>query len=286
MVAVESPALAGRAASPVDLHTHSTASDGVLAPARLVALAAERGLRVLGLTDHDTTAGLSEAGAAAGERGLRLVPGVELSTDVAAGEVHILGYFIDPAHPPLAGALARFRDAREGRARRIVERLAAAGAPIRYERVVAIAGGGSIGRPHVARALIEAGHASSINDAFDRFLARGRLGYVERYRLTPPEAVRLVRAAGGVPVLAHPHSAADLATLLPELLATGLGGLECHYGDYDDLRKGELLALAARHGLVATGGTDFHGPGIHQRPLGGTPIPLDCVAQLEARRAG
>lgn len=275
-----------RATSLVDLHTHSTASDGVLAPAALVELAGARGLRVLALTDHDTTAGVAEATAAARARGLRLIPGVELSTHVEVGEVHVLGYFVDPAHPGLAAALARFRDAREGRARQIVERLGAAGVPIRYERVLRFAGEGAIGRPHIARALIEAGHAVSISDAFDRYLARGRPGYVERYRLTPPEAVRLIRTAGGVPVLAHPHSADNLEALLPALVATGLGGLECYYGDYDDLRKQELLALARRYDLVPTGGTDFHGPGIHQRPLGGTPVPLESVAALEARREG
>lgn len=275
-----------RATSQVDLHTHSTASDGVLAPAALVELAGARGLRVLALTDHDTTNGIVEATAAAAARGLRLIPGVELSTHVEAGEVHVLGYFVDPAHPDLAAALARFRAAREGRARRIVDRLDAAGVPIRYERVLHFAGPGAIGRPHIARALIEAGHATSIGDAFDRYLSRGRPGYVERYRLTPPEAVRLVRASGGVPVLAHPHSAADLGALLPALVAAGLGGLECYYGDYDDLRKRELLALAGHYDLVPTGGTDFHGPGIHQRPLGGTPVPLESVAALETRREG
>ena len=285
-MAATRPEGVGGAVSPVDLHTHSTASDGALAPAALVELAGARGLRVLGLTDHDTTAGLAEARAAAGPLGLRLVPGVELSTHVETGEVHVLGYFVDPAHPDLVVALARFREAREDRAGRIVERLRAAGAPIAYERVLAFAGGGSIGRPHVARALIEAGHATSIGDAFERYLVRGRPGYVERYRLTPPDAVRLIRAAGGVPVLAHPHSAADLAALLPELVAAGLGGLECYYGDYDEPRKRELLALAARYDLVPTGGTDFHGPGIHQRPLGGTPVPLASVAALEARRTG
>lgn len=269
----------------VDLHTHSTASDGVLAPAQLVALAGERGLQVLGLTDHDTTAGLAEAGPAAAARGLRLIPGLELSTQVEAGEAHILGYFVDPAYPPLVEALAQFRDAREGRAQRMVERLAEAGAPVSYARVVEIAGGGSIGRPHVARALVEAGHVVSINGAFDRYLVRGRPGYVERHRLVPPDAVRLVRAAGGVAVLAHPHSVADLDALLPELLAAGLGGIECYYGDYDELQQRDLLALAARHDLVPTGGTDFHGPGLaHQRPLGDTVVPLSCVGALEARR--
>ena len=277
---------AAPAAGPVDLHTHSTASDGTLAPARLVALAAARGLRVLALTDHDTTAGLAEAAAGAAEHGLRFVPGVELSTHVAAGEVHVLGYFIEPESPALAGALARFREAREGRAQTIVANLAAAGAPVAYERVVELAGGATIGRPHVARALVEAGHAASVQDAFDRYLVRGRPGYVERYRLLPPDAVRLIREAGGVPVLAHPYSAADLDALLPDLIAAGLDGLECYYGDYDDAQRDALLALAARHDLVATGGTDFHGPGLaHSRPLGGVAVPLACVDALAARRA-
>lgn len=277
------PAAGG--AGPIDLHTHSTASDGLLAPARLVALANERGLSALALTDHDTVAGVAEAAAAAEGSGLRFIPGVELSTFVEAGEVHMLGYFVEPASPPLVEALARFREAREGRAEAMVARLTAAGAPIALERVVGLAAGGSIGRPHVARALVEAGHAASVNDAFERWLVRGRPGYVERYKLVPADAVRLIRAAGGVPVLAHPHSADDLARLLPELVAAGLAGIECYYGDYDAPRKRDYLALAARHGLVATGGTDFHGTGVaHRRPLGGTPVPPECIEELLARR--
>jgi predicted metal-dependent phosphoesterase TrpH len=271
-------------ADAIDLHTHSTASDGLLSPARLVALATERGLRVLALTDHDTTDGLAEAQAAADAAGLRFIPGVELSTHVEAGEVHVLGYFIDPANSALRAALAQFREAREGRAATIVERLTAAGAPIQLERVLSFASG-SIGRPHVARALVEAGHATSINDAFERGLVRGRPGYVERYRLTPADAVRLIRAAGGVPVLAHPHSADDLAQLLPELVAAGLAGIECYYGDYDDARKRSYLALAARYDLVPSGGTDFHGTGVaHRRPLGGTWLPPETPDLLAARQ--
>ena len=276
---------AAAGAGTIDLHTHSTASDGLLSPAQLVALAVERGLRVLALTDHDTVAGLPEATTAAAAAGLQFIPGVELSTHVDAGEVHILGYFIDPTDPTLSAALAQFRDAREGRAATMVERLTAAGAPITLERVLAFAAGGSIGRPHVARALVEAGHATSINDAFERWLVRGRAGYVDRFRLTPPDAVRLIRAARGVPVLAHPHSADNLGSLLPELVAAGLAGIECYYGDYDDLRKREYLALAKRYGLVATGGTDFHGTGVaHRRPLGGIWLPPETIAALAARR--
>lgn len=269
----------------LDLHTHSTASDGLLTPAQLVALADERGLRTLALTDHDTIAGLPEASAAAVAAALRFVPGVELSTHVEAGKVHMLGYFVDTEDAALRAALARFRTAREGRAEEMVARLGAAGAPIALARVHAFADGGSIGRPHVARALIEAGHATSLNEAFERWLVRGRPGYVERFRLTPPDAIRLIRAAHGVPVLAHPHSVDDLAGLLPQLLAAGLQGMECHYGDYDEPRKRDYLALAKRHGLVATGGTDYHGgSGAHRRPLGSVYIPAQCVDDLAARR--
>jgi len=270
----------------LDLHTHSTASDGLLTPTQLVVLAVERGLQSLALTDHDAIAGLPEASAAATAAALRFVPGVELSTHVEAGEVHMLGYFMDTADSALRDALVRFRAARAGRAEEMVTRLSGAGAPITLARVHAFAGDGSIGRPHVARALIEAGHATSLNEAFERWLVRGRPGYVERFRLTPPDAIRLIRAAHGVPVLAHPHSVDDLAGLLPELLAAGLGGMECYYGDYDEPRKRDYLALARRHGLVATGGTDYHGGGsAHRRPLGSVHIPPQCVDELLARRA-
>ncbi len=268
----------------IDLHTHSTASDGLLTPAQLVALAVERGVHTLALTDHDTIDGLDEARTAALAAGIQFIPGVELSTHVDAGEVHVLGYYIDENSAVLRDALAQFRDAREGRAATIVARLSAAGAPIKLERVLALAGG-TIGRPHVARALIEAGHATSISDAFERWLVRGRPGYVERYRLVPAEAVRLIRKAAGVPVLAHPHSADNLEQLLPELVEAGLAGIECYYGDYDEVRRESYLALADQYGLVPAGGTDFHGTGTaYRRPLGGTWLPATTVANLAARK--
>jgi predicted metal-dependent phosphoesterase TrpH len=268
----------------VDLHAHTTASDGVLAPAQLVELAVARGLVVLAVTDHDTTDGVERALAAAAGSGLRVIPSVELSTDVPAGEVHVLGYFVEPRSPVLADSLRRFREARHGRARRMVEQLIAVGVPITFEAVAAIAGEGAIGRPHVARALVAAGCATSVNDAFARYLVRGRPGYVERFKLTPVDAVRLIRDSGGVPVLAHPLSAVDLDALLPELIAAGLGGLEVYYGDYDEAARAGLLTLARRHDLAPTGGTDYHGPNIaHSRDLGDAGVPLECVAALEAR---
>lgn len=275
---------AGVAEAPLDLHTHSTASDGVLTPTQLIALAAERGLATLALTDHDTVGGVAEAASAATAAGINFIPGVELSTHVESGEVHVLGYFIDPTSTELLAALEQFRAARADRAATIVERLAAAGAPVHLERVQELASG-TIGRPHVARALVEAGHATSIGDAFERWLVRGRPGYVERYRLVPTAAVRLILTAGGVPVLAHPHSADHLEQLVTDLVAAGLAGIECYYGDYDDHRKQQYLKLAQQYNLVPSGGTDFHGTGLaHRRPLGGTWLPRDTPAALAARR--
>ncbi|MCA1724338.1 MAG: PHP domain-containing protein, partial [Thermomicrobia bacterium] len=189
---------------PIELHCHSTASDGVYPPARVVALAAEQGVRGLALTDHDTTAGIAEAAIAAVGFGMLLIPGVELTCSVERGEVHLLGYFVPLNNDVFQQRLAGFRSGREARGQAIVEKLNALGIPVRWERVKAIAGDGAVGRPHVARALVEVGAATSVNDAFDRYLGRGRPAHVERQRLTPVEAVHLVRAAGGVPVLAHP----------------------------------------------------------------------------------
>ncbi|MFN8515625.1 MAG: PHP domain-containing protein [Chloroflexia bacterium] len=259
----------------------------MLAPARLVALAVERGLRVLALTDHDTVGGVPEASAAAAATTtLRFIPGVELSTHVDAGEVHMLGYFIDPANQTLIDSLARFREAREGRAEGMVERLSAAGAPIRLERVLELAAGGSIGRPHVARALVEAGHAQSVGDAFDRWLVRGRPGYVERFKLTPADAVRLIREVGGVPVLAHPHSADDLPGLLPELLAAGLRRP-------GDATTATTTTTAARNTSSSPAATTSFPPAAptSTAPASPTAAPLaaptspECVEALEARKA-
>lgn len=267
----------------VDLHTHSTASDGLLSPTELVELAAERNVTVLALTDHDTIAGLPEAAARALELRIEFIPGVEFSTRVDEGEVHVLGYFVDESSAELAQELTKFRQAREDRAATMVQRLSDAGAPIELARVHELAGGATIGRPHIARALIEAGHARGIDDAFARFLVRGRPGYVERYRLSPPAAVALLHRTGAVPVLAHPHSVAGFAALLPELMAAGLRGLECYYGDYDGPRRARWLEVARHHGLIPTGGTDFHGgSAMHRRPLGSVEVPLASVAALRA----
>lgn len=186
-----------------DLHTHTTASDGTLSPAELVREAAAVGLQILAVTDHDTTDGIQQAQEEARRCGLELVPGVELSTDTAGAEVHILGYFVDWRDPEFTALLRRMREDRVERAREMVRRLNRLGLPLTFDDVARQADG-AVGRPHVARALVAAGYVSSFEEAFTRYLARGRPAYVERRRFTPEEAVEVVLRAGGVPVLAHP----------------------------------------------------------------------------------
>jgi predicted metal-dependent phosphoesterase TrpH len=269
----------------LDLHTHSTASDGVLAPAELARQARAAGLDVIGLTDHDSTAGVAEAQAAGAALGLRVIAGVEVNTDRPGGEAHVLGYFVDHEQPEFQHTLTVLREARAKRGERMVERLRAGGLDVSWERVRELAQG-AVGRPHVARALIERGYAISVDDAFARWLGRGRPGYVPRLKLTPEQAVRFIRSAWGVPVLAHPAGIPDLeSALLPDLMAAGLLGLECYYGQYDDATLRRLLALVASHNLIATGGSDYHGPNTHPTPLGGRAVPPEALAALERAAA-
>ncbi|MDA1002504.1 MAG: PHP domain-containing protein [Chloroflexi bacterium] len=277
------------AASRGDFHCHSTASDGRLTPAEVVRLAAARGVTVLALTDHDTTAGLAEASAAAVDTGLQLIPGVELACDLPGNELHMLGLFIDPEAPALQARMRGMREERVERGRRTTEALAGLGAPVPWARVQAIAGEASVGRPHVARALLEAGHVASIEEAFDRFLARGQPAYVERERLEPAEAIALVRGAGGLPVFAHPPFTDDYAALAAEFADIGLWGLEVYYGAYPADQVEALRHLAERLGLAATGGSDFHAPDRqNERMPGEIPFPTAAVDAMlaAARRAG
>ena len=252
----------------------------------MIARAAELGLRVLALTDHDTTAGLAAA-VAAGERlGVEVIRGLELGISVSQGELHMLGYFIDPAAPALQATLTMLREGRRDRAGVMVRQLNQAGVPVTLDEVERLAGGEVVGRAHVARALVERGIAGSMNEAFDRFLAAGKPGYAPRPRLSAEEAIDVIHAAGGAAVLAHPFSVADLAETLPRLAAHGLDGLEVFYAAYDDLARARLAVLAAEHGLAPTGGSDFHGipgPGEEGRALASAPVPLEAVTLLRQR---
>ena len=244
-------------------------------------------MRVLALTDHDTTNGIAEAAEAARKLDIDFIPGLELNTDTSGGEVHVLGYFPEFERPAFQAVLKILRDARARRGQRMVELLNEHGISISWERVREIAQG-TVGRPHVARALMEAGYVQSIGEAFDRYIGKGCIGYVPRYHLSPVDATRLIDSANGLPVIAHPLTLPGLPTLrewLPELCAAGMVGLETYYGPYTEADERELRALAHEYNLIPTGGTDFHGPGIHPTPLGGRHVPYEAVERLKAEAA-
>jgi 3',5'-nucleoside bisphosphate phosphatase len=246
-----------------DLHSHSTASDGTDAPAEVMRRAATAGLDVIALTDHDTVAGHREA-AAALPAGLTLLPGMELSCRLEGHSVHLLAYLFDPANERLAGEMAEIRESRLFRARAMVSKLAALGAPVSWEQVSEIAAGGVVGRPHIARALVEAGVVPTFADAFTpEWIGPGGRAHVARYALDPVRAIRLVRGAGGVSVLAHPRGSArgwrTPDEVIEELASAGLTGIEVCHPQHDERERGGLAELASRLGLVASGGSDDHG---------------------------
>jgi 3',5'-nucleoside bisphosphate phosphatase len=262
-------------ASKGDFHCHSTASDGKLTPTEVVDLAAANGVRVFALTDHDSTEGIAEARtAAAMHEHFTLVPGVELSTDIEGDEVHVLGYLPDITNADLQVELSRFRAGRFERGRMMTELLAGLGMPIRWERVLAFAGDGSVGRPHVAQALVEAGYVQTIPEAFDKYIGRNGPAYVEREKMTPREAVETLRRYGAPPVLAHPTYIKDLEGVLTDLVSAGLTGMEVFYKDYDDETVARLGDLAKKFGILPLGGSDYHAlknPG--ERFPGDIPLP-------------
>lgn len=273
----------------IDLHTHSTASDGELSPTELVRQAAYLGVKVLSLTDHDTTHGVAEAMAAAKRYRVELIPGIEINTDHEAGSLDILGYWVPIEPGPFQTKITELREGRVTRGQRMVERLTALGVPVQWERVRQLAQG-AVGRPHIARALIEAGYATTISDAFDRYIGFGKPAYIPRVRFTAIEAVRFIRDHGGLPVMAHPIPAHAqhldpfrLEELLPQFKAAGLVGMEAYYGAYatDTVRR--MVALAERLDLIPTGGSDFHGPDNGGR-LGGSGVPLESYERLKFLR--
>lgn len=266
----------------VDLHIHSTASDGTLTPSEVVRLALARGLCVIALTDHDTTSGVAEAQAAASGTEIAVIAGVEINTTGAGTSLHMLGFCIDPQNPSLTEKLGLMRDARLGRARKMLERLGEMGMPLAWEEVQALAGGESVGRPHVARALLNRGYVETMQQAFDLFIGPGCPAHVSRLRLSPAETIQTIVQAGGVPVLAHPaHSGPTVVERIPEFVDCGLRGLEVYYPHHSSDEVKMLLRLCQEHNLIATGGTDFHGPDSEEgAPLGSVYVPMECAEQL------
>ncbi len=266
----------------IDLHAHTSASDGRYRPAELVALAAEKGLEALAVTDHDTLDGLPEAlEAAADFPALRLIGGIEISSHSPGSEVHILGYFIRLQDAELLNHLALMRSSRTERAGAMVEKLRGLGFDISLERVREIAGEGNLGRPHIAQALLEKGYVSSLQEVFTLYLGQGCAAYVDRHKLSPAEAVSLITRAGGLAVLAHPTTVGNLFELVPRLKAAGLAGLEVYYKDYARERRQELLRYSRRRRLIATGGSDFHGiDEASEVMLGAAGVPAQALEEL------
>lgn len=250
----------------IDLHTHSTASDGTQPPAELVIEAAQVGVDIIAITDHDTTSGWQEAARAAVDHGITLVRGAEISCERDGRSIHLLGYLVDPTEPVLAAELARARDSRVTRLERMVERLAADGIPITYPEVLAhVPPGATPGRPHLADALVARGLVVDRDEAFARWLYNDSPYYVSHYAPDPARAVGLVLAAGGVPVLAHPYAGrkglAPIPELVEELAGVGLVGIEVDHPDHDPAARREVAELARDLGLVPTGSSDYHGTG-------------------------
>jgi len=268
----------------VDLHTHTTASDGTLPPRELVLAAARHHVSVLAVTDHDSTEGLAEAMAEAPTHRITIVPGLEINCDVEGAEVHILGYFVDQNAPWFQAFLREQRAERVARVHRIAERLAELGMPIEPAEVFAMCNEGSPGRPHVAQVMVQRGYVKSVREAFDKYLKTGGAANVPRRRLTPVEAVQVIRRAHGVPVFAHP-GLADRDAMIPELVEAGLMGIETYYPEHSATQTREYLGLCERHGLVPTGGSDFHGPQSGRTNMvGSQPVPWSSWEALQQRR--
>jgi 3',5'-nucleoside bisphosphate phosphatase len=280
----------------VDLHLHTTASDGVMSPSEIVRYARKRGLQAIAITDHDTIEGLEE-GVSEGERiGFEVIPGIEISAEHSPGSMHLLGYFFEIHHPMLTERLAYLQGARAERNPKIVAKLNDLGIKVTYEDVIRASGGGQVGRPHFAQVLLDMGYVNSFQEAFDRFLRKGAPAYVDKVRFAPKEALRFINEASGIGVLAHPNTLGtngygDLERLILQLMEYGLKGIEVYYPEHSGLAVAQYKGLAERYGLLATGGTDYHG--LEKDGLdigvgrGGMRLPYSLVEGLKAvRRLG
>jgi len=280
----------------IDLHIHTSASDGTFSPQKIVKMAKKKGLRAVSITDHDTVDGNEEALKAGTEIGLEVIPGVEISVEWEGRPVHILGYFIDVKNKVLQSTLKNLIAFREERNPQIIKRLNALGVNILYEDVRTIAGDGTaIGRPHFAQVLIEKGYVKNGDEAFKKYLKRGGSAYVEKKRLTPHEGIQIIKNASGIPVLAHPYSIdgiknKDLEHFILQFRGMGIEGIEVFYPLHNPQQTLKLKTFAERYGLCITGGTDFHG---EQKPdiklgsgFGALKIPYELIIKMREKRGG
>jgi len=261
--------------------TIDLASDGRLSPTELIQLVAKQGLETISITDHDSTEGLAEAYEAAKEFPyMRIIPGIEMSADIPGDEVHVLGYFLDYHDVEFQGMLTELRRGRVGRAQVMVEKLIALGKPVEWERVLHFAGDGTVGRPHIALAMVEAGYFKEPKEAFEEYLGNDGLAYYDRPKLNPTESVAMIRKVGGVPVLAHPTFMNDMEAGIASLKKEGLVGMEVYYAQYDDDTVRHLARLAREYDLIPCGGSDYHGLGNTGEPLPGTLGPPEETVKL------
>ncbi|MBT98286.1 MAG: phosphatase [Dehalococcoidia bacterium] len=268
-------------AATIDLHLHTLASDGRLTPTELVQMVAKNGLKTISITDHDSTEGLAEAYEAAKEfPDLRIIPGIEMSADIPGDEVHVLGYFLDYHDEEFQATLSEFRRGRVDRAQVMVEKLEALGKPVEWERVQHFAGDGTVGRPHIALAMVEAGYFKEPKEAFDEYLGNDGLAYYDRPKLAPAAGVEMIKKVGGVPVLAHPTFMNDMEAGIANLKKVGLMGMEVYYAQYDDDTVRHLARLAKEYDLIPCGGSDYHGLGNSGEPLPGTLGPPEETIKL------
>ncbi|MDD4923269.1 MAG: PHP domain-containing protein [Dehalococcoidales bacterium] len=268
----------------VDLHVHTSVSDGKYTPEEIVIKAANIGLKYLAICDHDTVDGVVPAlEASKSYPGLTVIPGVEMSTLAVGSEVHMLGYFIDYNDSAFKELLSDLSDSRIGRAQAIVAKLNEMGIKIEWIRVQELAGDGTIGRPHIANAMLEKGYVSTFKEAFDKYIAQGGPAYVERSKITPAEAVEIIIKAGGLPVLAHPFTVNEPEKLIADLKECGLAGIEVYYDNYSPDERKTLVRLAAKYNLVAAGGSDYHGiDDAVETLLGESETPVEAAEKLIA----
>ncbi|GIS94218.1 MAG: PHP domain-containing protein [Chloroflexota bacterium] len=265
----------------IDLHLHTLASDGRLTPTELVQMVAKNGLKTISITDHDSTEGLAEAYEAVKEfPDLRIIPGIEMSADIPGDEVHVLGYFLDYHNEEFQATLSEFRRGRVDRAKVMVEKLQDLGKPVDWERVQDFAGDGTVGRPHIALAMVEAGYFKEPKEAFDEYLGNNGLAYFDRPKLAPAAGVEMIKKVGGVPVLAHPTFMNDMEAGISNLKKVGLVGMEVYYAQYDDDTVRHLARLAKEYDLIPCGGSDYHGLGNSGEPLPGTLGPPEETIKL------
>jgi len=269
---------------PVDMHVHTTASDGMDSPAEVVARAKGLGLEALAITDHDTLDGIEPAMKAGHVYGIEVIPGVELSTENNGKEIHILGYLIELSCKEFIDRISLFRSYRVERIEKMVVKLHGLGFPVDMERVMAISGAGSVGRPHLAAAMVEAGAVADLAEAFDKYIGTGCPAYVPRYKVEPVEAVQLIRKAKGIPVFAHP-GLSNSSELIPGLVQSGLIGLEAYHPAHSRELSAYYCRLADEHGLIVTGGSDYHGLGHKEgNVLGMATVSYAVLQEMKKRR--